>query len=302
MSNSRQRDDKSQQGQLNSSPLARKFGDVDAKENEYEPESGNQSNLLQTPIDKTRDASSNDYQLITPPYSSSNSQEQSQPHLDQQSSLASTISPAFTFSFDPQASTSANKTPSHWESRARSASPAASLARHAADGREKKKSQFLDRIRRRRDDSRADNTGDQVLRMDFVKERKVWEDEMRRRAVLEQNTSPEIDIDLEIDAEMMQDSGDHVEMSPTTEHDIDQAELAMYFEEMQSKNRSQEFLVDDIDGDEYDALFMEALSQDQNRSFDPAPTQIQNAEPAQQHHTQDVREDHQRFDSSMDLS
>lgn len=302
MSNSRQRDDTSKQGQLNSSPLARKFGGVDSKENLYEPESGNGSNLLQTPIEKTRDASWNDSQLITPPYSSSNSQVQSQPCHDQQSSLASTISPAFTFSFDPQASTSANKTPSHWESRARSASPAASLARHAADGREKKKSQFLDRIRRRRDDSRADNTGDQVLRMDFVNERRVWEDEMRRRAVLEQNANPEIDLDLEMDAEMMQDSANHVEMPPTDENDIDQAELALYFEEMQSKNRSQEFLVDDIDGDEYDALFIEVLSQGQNPSFDQAQTQTQNAQPAQQQHPQDLRDDQQPFDSSMDLS
>lgn len=295
MSNSRQRDSTSTQGPLlNSSPLASKFGGVETKENQPDADAGIWPNILQTPIDKTGDANWNTSQLITPPYSSSSSQAQSQPGLGQQSALASTISPSFTFSFEPQVLSSANKPLSQWESRARSASPAASLARHAADGREKKKSQFLDRIRRRRDDSRADNTGDQVLRMDFVKERKVWEDEMQRRAFLEQPVDPDMDVDFEIDAERMQES-DQTQMSPPQEHDFDEAELALALDlgEFQSKNESQEFLVDDIDGDEYDALFMEVLSQSLNRSFDQTVAQVQDAPPVQHH---------QPFDSGMDLS
>ncbi|KEF53317.1 uncharacterized protein A1O9_10765 [Exophiala aquamarina CBS 119918] len=305
MSHSGQRNGTSTQAPLlNSSPLASKFGGVETKENQNSTEPAIEPNLLQTPAAKPRDVNWNTSQLVTPPDSSSNSQVQPQPGLDQQSALTS---PSFTFAFDAQTSTSANKPLSQWESRARSASPAASLARHAADGREKNKSQFLDRIRRRRDDSRADNTGDQVLRMDFVKERRLWEHEMQRRALLEQSVDPEIDVDLEIDAEMMQDSADQAQMSPPQDHDIDQTELASNLRELQSRNNSQEFLADDIDGDEYDALFMEILCQDQTHSFDHGPSQVQNAHPtpnqSQQRHAQGCTRDHQQpFDSRMDLS
>jgi len=297
MSNPRQRDGTPTQGSLlNSSPLASKFGGVDTKENEYEPEPQASLKILQTPVDKIRDATGNTSQLITPPNSCSNSQVQSQPGLDQQLALASTTSPSFTFSFNPQPSTSANKSLSKWESRARSESPAASLARHAADGREKKKSKFLDRIRQRREDSRAEKTGDQVLRMDFVNERRAWENEMRRRATLEQPGDPEMDIDVDVDVEtgMMWDCVDQSHMSPPQEYDeVDGGEYAMNFGGLHSRNGSQEFLVDDIDPDEYDALFMEILSQDASRSFAHHPPQAPNPQNAQ--HSPP-------FDSSMDLS
>lgn len=302
MSNSRQRDETPRQGQLlNSSPLASKFGDLETKENQYDGRSGNEFSHFHTPIDKSRDAAWGGSQLITPPHSVSTPHTQYQPSLDQQSNLASTTSPTFSFSIQPQASLSAHKTSSQWESRARSASPAASLARHAADGREKKKSQFLDRIRRRRDDSRADNTGDQVLRMDFFAERRMWEDEMRRRAVLEQGAGPDIDVELELelDTEMMHDSSDQAHLSPTDEHDIYDAELASYLEEIQAKNRSQEFLFDDdLDGDEYDALFDQVLSQGGNgSSLAQSSDQMQATQAG--HFAQQQQ---QSFDAGMDMS
>ncbi|KAK5051376.1 hypothetical protein LTR84_003028 [Exophiala bonariae] len=301
MSNSRQRNYIPRQGQLlNSSPLASKFGAVETKENHYEAASGNEFNHFHTPVDKGRDAIWTDSQLITPPYSVSTTSAQHQPLSDQQSNL---ISPTFNFSLQPQSSSSANQTTSQWESRARSASPAASIVRHAAEGREKKKSQFLDRIRRRRDDSRAENTGDQVLRMDFVAERKVWEDEMRRRAVLE-GASPEIDVDieLELNADMMQDSPDSGHLSPTDEHDVDAAELAAYFEEIHAKNDSQEFMFDDdLDGDEYVALFDQALFQGGSGS---SSAQVSNQMQTiiQTGQVSPPQQQQPSFDASMDMS
>lgn len=135
-------------------------------------------------------------------------------------------------------------TPGPWETRARGASPAALLTRHAVSARERKKSQFLDRIRRRRDDERSDGVGEQVLRMDFVRERRMWEEEMRRRAVVEG--------DLDVDPDLMMDDNtqevqEEEEMSPTEEFDFERD--------------GDEFLVDE--DDEYEEVFREILLAEQ---------------------------------------
>ncbi|KAI1630316.1 hypothetical protein EDD37DRAFT_99810 [Exophiala viscosa] len=150
-----------------------------------------------------------------------------------------------------------------WESRARSNSPAAALARHSVSAREKKKSQFLDRIRRRRDDERSDGMGEQVLRMDFVRERRMWEDEMRRRAVVEGDLA--IDPNLEMDIE---DEGEdaQAEMSPTEEFDPELDALAYQYPD------GNEFLVDE--DDEYDEVFREILlAEETGVSTDTRPTE-----------------------------
>lgn len=138
-----------------------------------------------------------------------------------------------------------NHTSGPWETRARGASPAALLTRHAVSARERKKSQFLDRIRRRRDDERSDGVGEQVLRMDFVRERRMWEEEMRRRAVVEGDL--DLDVDLQMDDDQNQDANVQEEMSPTEEFEFE---------------RDGEFLVDD-DDDEYDEVFREILLAEQ---------------------------------------
>ncbi|KIV78744.1 hypothetical protein PV11_06357 [Exophiala sideris] len=137
--------------------------------------------------------------------------------------------------------------PGPWESRARSASPAAVLARHSASAREKKKNQFFDRIRRRRDDERSDGMGEQVLRLDFVRERRMWEDEMRRRAVVEGDNGLDPDSQMEDEAQ----ADDQAEMSPTEEFDPEADALAYQYQE------GDEFLVDE--DDEYDEVFREIM-------------------------------------------
>ncbi|KAL2421794.1 hypothetical protein ABEF95_007275 [Exophiala dermatitidis] len=136
-----------------------------------------------------------------------------------------------------------------WERRSRDAGAAAALARHAAQGRDKKKTQFLDRIRRRRDDSRTDIYGDQVLRMDFVRERRQWEEEMNRRALLEQGVlaPPEEEEEDDGGDAAMRDNNpaivplfdqsgcpvpeaeeDEADLSPTEIHDVDDALVEYY--------------------------------------------------------------------------
>lgn len=164
-------------------------------------------------------------------------------------------------------STKRNAT-STWESRARSLGSASTLARHAAQGREQKKSHFLDRIRRRRDDARSELVGDQVLRMDFVRERRIWEDEMRRRAAeAGVDGSEEVDIDMMLDEEPAED-----EMSPTEEFDPEleshcdyQAHELLGLEGSREgqggHQHGDEFLVDE--DEEYDEVFRELISKDQ---------------------------------------
>ncbi|KAJ9498368.1 hypothetical protein H2202_006055 [Exophiala xenobiotica] len=179
-----------------------------------------------------------------------------------------------------------------WESRARGASPVAAIVRHAAQGREMKKSQFLDRIRRRRDDARSEGVGDQVLRMDFVRERRVWEGEMRRRALAEGGGG---DADMLEEDEVMsgedrpdgeREGGQHEEeMSPTEEYDPEAEELGIYYDydyvtgtgmnpgtqaQAQARRRSrtvhadgdEDFIVDDED-EEYEEVFREFILRDQ---------------------------------------
>ena len=80
--------------------------------------------------------------------------------------------------------------------------------------------------------------GDQLLRMDYVKERRMWEEEMRRRA--------ENEADEGADTEMNNIGDD--EASPTEEKEIE--ELVSYYNE------------DDLGDDGYDEAFMEVLGQD----------------------------------------
>jgi hypothetical protein len=139
------------------------------------------------------------------------------------------------------------------------------LTRHAASTRERKKNQFLDRIRRRRDDERSDGFGEQVLRMDFVRERRMWEEEMRRRAVVEGDLGLDLDLDLDLDLVM----GDENEKNEDTDANADVQEEEMSpteeFEfEFEFERDGDEFLVDE--DDEYDEVFREILLAEQQAS------------------------------------
>jgi hypothetical protein len=136
--------------------------------------------------------------------------------------------------------------------------------------------------------------GDQVLRLDFVKERRYWEEEMARRAASQISEVEEEDEDV-MDAE--------AEMSPTEEYDP----MIDFEEPPDTAPTEDEFVIDDADDEEYERLFreMEILSQSQSQSQKQHETQI---EPHSNHSTlttqrQPNSEDlSQSYDREMDIS
>jgi hypothetical protein len=85
--------------------------------------------------------------------------------------------------------------------------------------------------------------GDQVLRMDYVNERRMWEGEMARRAAQEL----EGDVEMEIDVEEQN-------ISPTEEKEIE--ELVGYLDQPAEEE------------DEYDQIFQEIIGQQQHDAMD----------------------------------
>ncbi|KIV88677.1 hypothetical protein PV10_08338 [Exophiala mesophila] len=174
-------------------------------------------------------------------------------------------------------SSSTNNRFMHFSTRAVNSTPANTLARHAIQGREQKRTEFLDRIKRRRDDTRTDGTNDQVLRMDFVRERRGWEEQMRKVAILEQGALTEQEeeemddqsyqeeqqpatMDMEAETDM------DAELSPTEEFDIENhVDWPGYLDDRQNQREFQDDDEDndsfDLDPDEFDRFFVEALSQ-----------------------------------------
>jgi len=216
----------------------------------------------------------------------------------------STFSSAATNLTAPSSTTSASssaprQSTSETGPRARSASATNQLSQHVTQGRNGRKKMFLDRLRQRRDDDRDARVGDQVLRMDFVRQRREWEDMMARRAV-EADVDEEGDEEMEVVMEMEMQGG----MSPPDDSDGEVEELLSYLPED----------VDDpiVDDDEYDALFMEVLgSQEQSDQHQHQHHQHQHqpshpwadrdsgqdqASAAQQHQQQ------QHYDVGMDMS
>jgi hypothetical protein len=160
-------------------------------------------------------------------------------------------------SFTPQttASTTTTYTPRFsYDSRARSSSPAAQLSKLANDTRERRKFQFLDRIKSRRVEGQDERIGDQLLRMDYVKERRIWEEEMRRRATEESEL--EVGLDTEMESLSLslvrfeEDEAAQVE-SPTEEKEIE--ELVSYLQ----TEKDDDWIGDDVD----DEALIEILRQ-----------------------------------------
>lgn len=144
-------------------------------------------------------------------------------------------------------STAATSTSSRlftFEQRARSLSPRFQLSRYGSESREKRRTQFHERIRDKRDSARDERLGDQVLRMDFIQARKFWEEEMARRALHEAGTSGDIEMDEE-----------QAEMSPTEEHEIQ--ELVSYLDDKPPE-------ADNDEDDEYDDAFRTIIINEQH--------------------------------------
>ncbi len=79
--------------------------------------------------------------------------------------------------------------------------------------------------------------GDQLLRMDYVKERRIWEEEMRRRAEKEADEAGDTEMGM----------GEEGEVSPTEEKEIE--ELVSYLVE------------EELGDDGYEEAFLEVLGQ-----------------------------------------
>ncbi|KIW82557.1 hypothetical protein Z517_05584 [Fonsecaea pedrosoi CBS 271.37] len=201
--------------------------------------------------------------LISPPDSGSNRKFGSKVFSHEQSTFDP--SPSTSFASIPRPSistTSGHQNPSQWELRSRSSSPSSLLNSQTNRSREQRKSKFLDRIRRRRDDDRSEQVGEQVLRMDFVKERRVWEREMARRAAMEAAQEEEVESEDDDD----DDEEEEPELSPTHEfeEDVEVDELIRQYQQEQLQTvKDDEFVVEDAEDEEYERLFreMEILSQ-----------------------------------------
>lgn len=129
---------------------------------------------------------------------------------------------------------------------------------------------FLNRIRRDRDDEKFEKRGDQLLRMDFIKERRRWEQAMER----ESDGMIDLDEELEMRAQnpnqdqmMESENGDMLDPAAFVDEDMDimlEMEEEIVDDGYPSTNAWRDGAggMEDSDG-EYDRLFMDVvLSQD----------------------------------------
>ncbi|RMZ87115.1 hypothetical protein DV736_g5663, partial [Chaetothyriales sp. CBS 134916] len=129
-----------------------------------------------------------------------------------------------------------NKNPFTLETIARSSRPGTKLSNCIKDNREKRKIYFLEGIRGRRQRQKDERLSDQILRMDYIRELKAWEQRMAVEEMAGQSQPGDEDVDMV------------EELGPTTEHDIEQ--LVSYLEDNNDPS-------DRSSDDEYDQLFME---------------------------------------------
>src|SRR5436305_7574064 len=96
--------------------------------------------------------------------------------------------PSATTSISSPSSTTSNAAaaalPFQFQKRSRSQSPQASLAKSNAAAKACRTTVFLDKVRQKRDDSRFETRGEQALRLEFVRERRAWEERLRGRSPL----------------------------------------------------------------------------------------------------------------------
>jgi hypothetical protein len=175
------------------------------------------------------------------------------------------FTPAMTnssFIFTPAISSSK---PSVYEFRSRASSPAAQISKHAIDSRDRRKTQFLDRIRTRREKVRDERIGDQVLRMDYVKERRMWEEKMRRAAEAELE-------EFEVHEEMAEGDASTIEEKEIEEFvsylQAEQARVDPDHTEAEQVHVNGYFGMDELADEDYDEAFMEVLSGQHNDDMD----------------------------------
>ena len=162
----------------------------------------------------------------------------------------------------PSALDSRSDLQTNFKARARSQSPQVHLARNIDTVRNHRKTAFLDKIKRNREHGKFDAREDQVLRMEFVRERREWERMLEERApaVLHEEGFPGDEMDVDVnEADVPQERPP----SPTEEQEME--ELLSYLDEsrgspiMDNPNtRHSEAATETLwgeDEDDYDAIF-----------------------------------------------
>jgi hypothetical protein len=139
--------------------------------------------------------------------------------------------------------------------------------------------------------------------MDFVRERRQWEDEMRRRAMVEAEAEAGSGNDEgDADADMLERGPDQEELSPTEQYDLD--ELVRDYRDVQgdlARDDANGLLVDD-DEEEYEELFRGLISQGLDEALNRSTNEDighqtgSSSDPGSHHGTRE------RYGLNMDLS
>jgi hypothetical protein len=178
------------------------------------------------------------------------------------------------FTFSPSLSTSNSNKETTFSRRARSQSPITELSARTSLARDRRKSLFLDQIRSKREDEKFEGRGDQVLRMDWAREeaerKGMLDRQAERLAVLQSEMAEE---DYEDDA-MREGEGDGP--SPTEERELE--ELIRLHEESGTR-AGEEDMMDGLDDEDYDQLFMEISASHEQHAHSGSPQQPVQQEP-----------------------
>lgn len=112
---------------------------------------------------------------------------------------------------------------------------------------------------------RDERIGDQVLRMDYIKERRIWEEMMRRAAEAELK-------DFEVHEEMVEGDANAVEEKETAafvdDLETEQARVGPDHREADQVHVNGYVGVDELADEDYDEAFMEVLSGQQIDDMD----------------------------------
>lgn len=204
------------------------------------------SHVQLSPLQTSRNAN-----VMSQKPSSNDGQENTIPEFNQTPKFESNT---FFLNPTPPTSTTTSSRASQFQARARSNSPSVQLQSITASKRDSRKRLFLDRLRNKRDDERFERGGDQLLRLDYIKERKQWEAEMQKKQLDETD-------EMEEDSEMYEEQE---EPSPTEDKEIE--ELVSYLTEEQNE--------DEFSDEDYDALFMEVMNQESDQKYTVKPPDI----------------------------
>jgi hypothetical protein len=152
---------------------------------------------------------------------------------------------------------------SHYASRSRATTPAALLGSYATARKTQSKQRFLDRIRTRRYEGFGRD--DKVLRADYLRERKRWEQEMKSGAFVAGEMDYDEQMDLSFPAQANTNDLEDDQQSPVEEKEIE-ALLTLLEPESGTSRWQMLEQTEDVessadDSQDWDELFLELASQ-----------------------------------------